>query len=60
MSGKVTRVTKLGGLIEYAATLPSGETFLIHQQDRSGSKTRALGDDVALSWRPEDSRLLTI
>jgi putative spermidine/putrescine transport system ATP-binding protein len=60
LSGKVTRVTKLGGLIEYAATLPSGETFLIHQQDRSGSKMRAPGDDVALSWRPEDSRLLTI
>jgi putative spermidine/putrescine transport system ATP-binding protein len=60
LSGKITRVTKLGGLIEYAATLPSGETFLIHQQDRSGSKMRALGDDVALSWRPEDSRLLTI
>ncbi len=59
LSGKVTRVTKLGGLIEYAATLPSGETFLIHQQVRSGSKARALGDDVALSWRPEDSRLLT-
>ncbi|MFM9850614.1 MAG: ABC transporter ATP-binding protein [Hyphomicrobiaceae bacterium] len=59
ISGKVTRVTKLGGLIEYATTLPSGETFLIHQQDRSGNLTRALGDDVALSWRPEDSRLLT-
>ena len=59
ISGKVTRVTKLGGLIEYAATLPSGETFLIHQQDRSGNRTRALGDDVALSWRPEDTQLLT-
>ena len=58
LSGKVTRVTKLGGLVEYAATLPSGETFLIHHQDRSGSKIRGLGDDVSLSWRPEDSRLL--
>jgi ABC-type Fe3+/spermidine/putrescine transport system ATPase subunit len=60
LSGKVTRVTKLGGLIEYAATLPTGEIVLIHQQDRSGAKTRALGDDIAVSWRPEDSRLLTI
>lgn len=58
LSGKVTRVTKLGGLVEYAATLPSGETFLVHQQDRSGSKIRELGDDVALVWRPEDGRLL--
>jgi putative spermidine/putrescine transport system ATP-binding protein len=60
LAGKVARVTKLGGLIEYAATLPSGETLLIHQQDRSGSRARLLGDDVALSWQPADSRLLTI
>ena len=59
LSGTVTRVTKLGGLIEYAVTLASGETFLIHQQDRSGSEIRVVGDGVALSWRPEDSRLLS-
>jgi ABC-type Fe3+/spermidine/putrescine transport system ATPase subunit len=59
IAAKVSRVTKLGGLLEYAATLPSGETFLIHQQDRSGAKIRTLGDDVALSWQPEDARLLT-
>ncbi len=60
LSGTVTRVTKLGGLIEYAVTLASGETFLIHQQDRSGSEIRVVGDGVALSWRPEDSRLLSL
>jgi len=60
LSGTVTRVTKLGGLIEYAVTLASGETFLIHQQDRSGSEIRVVGDGVTLSWRLEDSRLLSL
>jgi ABC-type Fe3+/spermidine/putrescine transport system ATPase subunit len=58
LSGAVSRMTKLGSLIEYLVTLPSGETLIVHQQDRAGVEQWALGDDVALSWRPEDSRLL--
>jgi len=58
LSGKVTRALKLGGLMEYAVALPSGETLVLHQQDRAGVNPRALGDDVTLAWRPEDSRLL--
>jgi putative spermidine/putrescine transport system ATP-binding protein len=58
LTGTVTRATRLGGLIEYAVTLDSGETFIVHQQDRRGVDQRSLGDMVGLSWRPEDSRLL--
>ena len=58
LSGAVSRMTKLGSLIEYAVTLSSGETFIVHQQDRTGVEQWALGDTLALSWRPEDSRLL--
>ena len=58
LSGKVTRALKLGGLMEYAVALPSGETLVLHQQDRAGVNPRTLGDDVTLAWRPEDSRLL--
>ena len=36
LSGTVTRATKLGSLIEYVVTIASGETFVIHQQDRTG------------------------
>ncbi len=59
LSGTVTRLTKLGSLIEYAIALPSGETFIVHQQDRTGIQQRSLGETVSLSWRAEDSRLLT-
>ena len=58
LSGTVTRLTKLGSLIEYAVALPSGETFLVHQQDRTGIQQRSLGEPVSLSWRAADSRLL--
>ena len=58
LSGAVSRMTKLGSLIEYAVTLSSGETFIVHQQDRTGVEQWALGDTLAFSWRPEDSRLL--
>ena len=58
LSGTVTRLTKLGSLIEYAVALPSGETFLVHQQDRAGIQQRSLGEAVTLSWRATDSRLL--
>jgi putative spermidine/putrescine transport system ATP-binding protein len=58
LSGAVTRVTKLGSVVEYAVALGSGESFVIHQQDRAGVVPRSVGDTVTLSWRPEDSRLL--
>ncbi len=60
LSGTVTRATKLGSTDRIRGHHCLGETFVIHQQDRTGVAPRALGDVVELTWRPEDSRLLPV
>jgi putative spermidine/putrescine transport system ATP-binding protein len=58
LTGTVVRATRLGSVIEYVIELASGETFIVHQQDRAGLEQRTVGNAVALSWRPGDCRLL--
>lgn len=58
LAGTIARVTRLGSIIEYSVSLASGETIIVHQQDRAGTQPRLTGDSVQLSWRPQDCRLL--
>lgn len=58
LPAKVERATKLGSLIEYLVTLPSGDSLVVQKQNRVDSSQHAEGDRVSLAWQPEDARLL--
>jgi putative spermidine/putrescine transport system ATP-binding protein len=58
LAAKVERMTTLGSLVEYLVRLPSGDSFVVQEQNRAGNNQYAAGDRVGLAWRPQDARLL--
>ncbi|MGE0752345.1 MAG: ABC transporter ATP-binding protein [Variibacter sp.] len=58
ITAKVARVTKLGSLVEYLVTLPSGDSLVVQRPNRAGSGEYAEGERVGLSWLRQDARLL--
>ncbi len=58
LSARVERATKLGSLIEYLVTLPSGDSLVVQKQNRAENEQHAPGDHVGLLWRSQDARLL--
>lgn len=57
-TGRIERAVKLGGLMEYLVRLPSGETLLVHRQDRSDTGGLTEGVTATVGWRSEDARLV--
>jgi putative spermidine/putrescine transport system ATP-binding protein len=58
LTGRVTRTTNLGSIFETEIALASGETVTIHQQCSAGFQQHAVGDELGVSWRPEDAKIL--
>ncbi len=54
VAARVTDVTRLAGMLEYALTLESGDGIIIREQRRMGVAERAPGSLVAVRWRSED------
>ncbi len=57
-TGRIERAVKLGGLMEYLVRLPSGESLLVHRQDRSDTGGLTEGVTATVGWRSEDARLV--
>jgi putative spermidine/putrescine transport system ATP-binding protein len=57
-TGRVVKVTNLGSIYETDVELPSGDTITIHQQCVAGFERHIVGDEVSISWRPQDAQLL--
>jgi putative spermidine/putrescine transport system ATP-binding protein len=58
LTGTVTRTTNLGSIYETEVALPSGDAVTLHQQCSAGFQRHAVGDEVSVSWRAEDAKLL--
>jgi putative spermidine/putrescine transport system ATP-binding protein len=58
LTGKVTRTTNLGSIYETEVQFPSGDTVIIHQQCSGGFRHHKAGEELNISWRPQDAKVL--
>jgi ABC-type Fe3+/spermidine/putrescine transport system ATPase subunit len=58
LTGKVTRTTNLGSIYETELEFPSGDAVIIHQQCSGGFRHHKVGEDLNISWRPQDAKIL--
>jgi ABC-type Fe3+/spermidine/putrescine transport system ATPase subunit len=58
LSGTISRTTRLGSIVEYDVSLPSGDSVIVQEQGRAGLQQYEPGLVVAVRWRPEDARIL--
>jgi len=58
LSARILRTVNLGSIFETEAALSSGDAITIHQQCGAGFVHHAVGDEIGVSWRPQDAKLL--
>lgn len=56
--GVIEDVVYVGEITKYRVKLPSGQTFILKQQNRLGVKTYRRGDRVIVGWHYEDMRVV--
>ena len=59
VAATITKVTRLGALVEYVATCVCGDAFIVQKQVTSQSAPWEAGCAVALSWLPDDCHFLS-
>jgi ABC-type Fe3+/spermidine/putrescine transport system ATPase subunit len=58
LTGKITKTTNLGSIYETEVQFPSGDALTIHQQCNAGFEHHTIGDELSVSWRAQDAKLL--
>ncbi|WP_421993849.1 ABC transporter ATP-binding protein [Roseococcus sp.] len=58
LPGQIQHASFLGNIVRYAVTAAEGATLICDQANGPGTQIHRPGDQVTLSWRAEDSRLL--
>jgi putative spermidine/putrescine transport system ATP-binding protein len=55
---KVTKTTNLGSIYEMDVELPSGDALIIRLQCGGGFRQYVVGEELSISWRPQDGKIL--
>jgi putative spermidine/putrescine transport system ATP-binding protein len=58
LTAKVTKTTNLGSIYEMDVELPSGDAVIIHLQCCGGFQQHVVGEELSISWRPHDGKIL--
>jgi spermidine/putrescine ABC transporter ATP-binding subunit len=56
--GRVAQVSYLGNILRYVVEIEAGQQVTVDVQNVSGTRALAVGENVPLSWRTDDSVLL--